>query len=98
MIEKFNLEKKQGALVLEVIPAKDALRTKNCILIKKDQIPTTLEIIKLAHDNEAIIKGHGQDDLYAVQFEGEEQDLLSESQIDEKIEVLMNRYEDQVVA
>lgn len=84
MVEKFP-NPGLGIEKTEVIAgSKRHKKVKNCIAIKKGAIPTILEIVRAATENEAIIKD--EPDQYLVQFPGQGQELLTYSEIFKKLE------------
>jgi len=70
----------------EVIAGSKNARVKNCIAIKAGAVPTILEIVRAATENEAIMRD--EPDHYLVQFPGEGQELLTYSEIFKKLENL----------
>jgi hypothetical protein len=76
----------QNMLKIEVVDASRDQKVKKCIAIKAGTVPTILEIVRAADENEAIIKD--DPDQYLVQFPGEGQELMTYSEIYKKLENL----------
>lgn len=75
---------------LDIVPAEGINRVENCVVIKReegDEIPTLIEIVSAAVKNNAHVNSDDEagDDLYAVQFPGQPQELLAQDDIAARI-------------
>jgi hypothetical protein len=88
MVEKIP-NPEHNVVNIEVVEASRDQKVKNCIAIKAGKVPTILEIVRAADENEAIIKNNPDHyDQYLVQFPGEGQELMTYGEIYKKLENL----------
>lgn len=80
---------------LDTVPATGLTGVENCIIVNDGaDVPEAAEIVNAATGNQAHVDNSADeagDDLYAVQFPGRIQELLSDDQIATRVRQLLDR-------
>ncbi|MDD5489494.1 MAG: hypothetical protein PHP25_02350 [Candidatus Moranbacteria bacterium] len=71
---------------IEIVACSKDKGVENCIIVRPGVVPTILEIVRAATENEAVIKG--EPERYLIQFPGQGQELLTYAEIFKKLESL----------
>lgn len=77
---------------LQIVPAAGIDGVENCVVVNEGEVPELLDIVSAAVKNKAHIDNNDDeagDDLYAVQFPGQTQELLERDAIAGRIRELM---------